>query len=151
MPLLCYHIPIAIIIVRGGGDVALSCHHHRHPTLTILAEMVVGGEDCCRAGWLTVRTTVLCSRFNSLTLSPSVPYHYPQAYCTIIGLHHIALGCITSHHIVLGRIALHRVTLHRVRSVALLSGQLHHYRPYLVHYPSLLLFLFLHALFLLFL
>ena len=31
----------------------------------------------CRAGWLTVRTTVLCFRFNSPTLCPPVPYHYP--------------------------------------------------------------------------
>ena len=31
----------------------------------------------CRAGWLTVHTTVLCFRFNSPTLCPPVPYHYP--------------------------------------------------------------------------
>ena len=140
----------------------------------------------CRAGWLAVCTTVLCSQFNSPSLSPSVPYHYPQACCTIIGSHHIALGRITSCHITSGRITLHRVashwvgshcitsgritlgqvtshqvrshriasgcvTLHWVTSVALLSGQLHHYRPYLVRYPSLLWFPFLHALFLLFL
>ena len=31
----------------------------------------------CRAGWLTVHTTVLCFQFNSPTLCPLVPYHYP--------------------------------------------------------------------------
>jgi len=45
MPLLCYCVPVTIIVVRGGGDVALSCRHRHHPTLTILTEMVVGGED----------------------------------------------------------------------------------------------------------
>jgi len=45
IPLLCYHVPIAIIVVRGGGDITLSCHHRCHPTLAILTEMVVGGED----------------------------------------------------------------------------------------------------------
>ena len=135
----------------------------------------------CRAGWLTVCTTVLCSQFNSPSLSPSVPYHYPQACCTIIRSHHIVLDritlhwvashcvtshqvashCITSGHITLGQVTshwvrLHRiasgcVALHRVASVVLLLGQLHHYWPYLVRYPSLLWFPFLHALFLLFL
>ena len=41
------------------------------------ARDVVPWIACCRAGWLTVCTTVLCFRFNSPTLCPPVPYHYP--------------------------------------------------------------------------
>ena len=116
------------------------------------------------------------------------PFPYPQAYCAIIGLHHITLGWVTlgqvtlgqvtsphvgSHHITLGRVALHCIASHRVgphhialgciilcqvvlHRVALRQSRYYRvtsccYQPYSVCYPSLLLFPFLHTLFLLFL
>ena len=45
--------------------------------LVQVAERLAAMEAHCRAGWLAVHTTVLCLQFNSLTLSPSIPYHYP--------------------------------------------------------------------------
>ena len=64
----------------------------------------------CRAGWLAVRTTMLCSQFNSPTLSPSIPpttIHRP-----------IALFAGWLHYL--------RVSRTIIGSVALQSGQSHY-------------------------
>ena len=63
------------------------------------------GLSLCRAGWIAVRTTALCLRFDSPTLGPHFPIPRPIA---------LLLGCITSH----------RVTSHRVRLHHLVSGHI---------------------------
>ena len=104
-------------------------------------------------------------------VSHHVGLHHLVSGC--ITLHQVASPCVGLCHIVSGRIALCQVmshcigscriasgwvALHQVRSHQVGSGQLryyrvvsHYYQPYSVCYPSLLLFPFLHTLFLLFL
>ena len=103
--------------------------------------------------------------------SPRVRLHHNASGCITsrrvvshhVGSCHITLGHVTSHwvtshcigsrHITLGHVTSCWVTSHHIGSCCITSCRvaLRCYQPYLVCYPSLLLFPFLHTLFLLFL